>query len=85
MKIIDNEKGFKVIAIDRLTLIEKLSSFGLCDSCNSTPQIGYWVAVLNCWLCPECYKDWYDNATNYPEDHEVENMHFKLMKQILGL
>ena len=85
MKIIDNEKGFKVIAIDRITMANKLNSPGICDSCMATPHIGYWVAVLNCWLCPECYKDWYDNATNYVEDQAIENKHFERMKQILGL
>lgn len=82
---VKNEKGFKVIAIDRQTLVSKLGSFGVCDSCNTTSHIGYWVAVLNCWLCPDCYQDWYNGATNYPEDRVIETKHYNRMIQILGL
>lgn len=85
MKIIGNKKDFKIIAIDRITLANKFGSLGVCDICNMPVGIGYWVAVLNCWLCPHCFQDWYDNATNYPEDREIEEKHFERMKQILGL
>lgn len=83
MKVIKNDKGFKIMAIDRATMAVKLNSPGICDSCMATPHIGYYVAVLNCWLCPDCFRDWYNNATNYPEDQAIETKYFNWTKQMI--
>ena len=87
-KIIDNPKGFKVIEISRTELVNKLAeygSLGICDSCNQTDYTGYFVAVLNHWLCPKCYEEWMDNAIYYPEDAPYEKRTFEQYKKLFNL
>ena len=55
----DNKKGFKVIQISRKELVEELGQYGaigICDYCNETASTGYYIAVLNQWFCPKCYR-----------------------------
>lgn len=88
-KIIENEKGFKVIEIDYLEML-KIERWNICDHCGEPHWgKGYFVAVLNRWLCPTCYKDWYRFATNYANGHNtdgrVETKNFEFYKKLLGL
>ncbi len=83
-KIVDNSKGFKVIELTRSELAE-IGGIGICDRCNGTSNIGYYVAVLNCWLCNKCYNEWYRSATHYPEDMKIENRNFDIIVSIYNL
>lgn len=88
-KIIENEKRFKVIEIDFREML-KIGCGNICDYCGK-PHFGkgYYVAVLNRWFCPTCYKDWYLSATNYANEHNpdgrVETKNFEFYKKLLGL
>lgn len=88
-KIIENEKGFKVIEIDHLEML-KIGCGTLCDYCGE-PHYGkgYYVAIMNSWFCPTCYENWYRNATNYATGHnadwQIETKNFKRYKKLLGL
>ncbi len=84
-KIVENNKGFKVIEISRIEMVSRLGSFGICDSCNRTAANGYYVAVLNKWFCKECYNDWLSRAVNYPQDRAIENRNFEYYKKMFGL
>lgn len=79
-KVIKNEKGFKVIEISGDLLVDKLAKFGsvgVCDGCMSWHKgIGYYVAVLNQWLCKKCYDEWISRATWYKEDERIELKNF---------
>ena len=88
-KIIENEKGFKVIEISAKEMLQ-IGCFNMCDRCGEQHfGNGYYVAVLNCWLCPTCYMEWYEEATNHAEgnnnDAKVEEKNFALYKLLLGL
>lgn len=83
-KIVDNPKRFKVIELSRNELA-KIGGIGICDRCNGTSNIGYYVAVLNCWFCPKCYNEWYVCATHYPEDIKIENKNFEFYKNLFDL
>lgn len=78
MEIINNDKKFYILKIHRITLLY-IDSPGICDSCNSTPAKGYYIAVLNHWYCQACYDEWYKYAKNYPSDREYETTNFKNM------
>lgn len=88
-KIIENEKGFKVIEIDYLEML-KIGCGNICDHCGE-PHYGkgYYVAVMNRWLCPTCYENWYLFATNYATEHNadgrIETKNFERYKTLLGL
>lgn len=87
-KIVSNPKGFKVIQINRVELVKKLShqgSIGICDFCNKTSEIGYYIAVLNSWYCEKCYKNWLIRAKYYVEDLDIEKRNFETLKKIFGL
>lgn len=81
MEIVENSKGFKVLKISRKEMIDKLSkagSLGICDKCGKSSEQGYYVAVLNFWLCPQCYKSWYKDAIRYKEDEAFEQSKYNL-------
>lgn len=83
-QIINNEKGFKVIECS-LIEIANLGGLGICDFCNKASFDGYYIAVLNCWYCPECYQDWIKRAQRYPEDAHVEQRNFERYSAYLGV
>lgn len=74
-KVIVNPKGFKII---KTTMFECLTWDGaaICDHCNQSAHEGYFVSVLNHWVCPECYKEWYNTAKVYQEDKHYEQVVF---------
>lgn len=78
-KIKENKKGFLVLELTRQELLDKWAScgsLGVCDLCLDKPETGYYVAVLNQWLCPLCYEKWINNATRYAEDIPIEERNF---------
>lgn len=91
-KIIENEKGFRVIEItsDEMRRIypemRNVDWFPICDSCGRNGlKKGYYVAVLNQWFCPKCYQRWYSGAIRQPEDWAIEMKNFSTYKEMLGL
>lgn len=55
-KIIENEKGFKVIEITGREML-KIGNGDMCDNCAELSETGYYVAVMNRWFCPTCYEN----------------------------
>lgn len=84
-KKIENEKGFLVIEASAREIYIAAGGIGICDRCNSPAEVGYYIAVLNCWYCPKCYAEWYQNAINYPEDRDVELRNYKFYSERLGV
>ena len=87
-KVVKNFKGHKTIQINRQELIDKLSRYGalgICDSCSEPTSVGYYVAVLNRWLCPECYRKFVNTVDHYKEDEPIENRNFERYKQLFEL
>ena len=88
-KIIENAKGFKVIEITGREMM-KIGCGYMCDHCGQ-PHYGkgYYVAVMNHWLCPTCYENWYIFAINYATkrnaEGRVETKNFERYKTLLGL
>ena len=81
----ENKKGFKIIQVSRIEMVDKCDSFGICDSCNETAETGFYIAVMNQWFCPKCYQNWYRRARRYPEDVAIENKNFEFYKKIFGI
>lgn len=84
-KVIENEKGFKVIEISLSECANKLGGLGICDSCNNAAFNHKYIAVLNSCYCNKCYEDFETNATYYPEDSKFENINFEATKSKLGI
>lgn len=87
-RIVENKKGFKVIEVPRIEIVSKLAKYGsvgICDSCNTSPANGNYIAALNRWYCPECYKDWLARATRYQEDIPYEMRHFELYRKVFNV
>lgn len=83
--IIYNPKGFKVIACSAAECFTAFGGYGICDQCNSASATGYYVAVLNHWLCQKCYEEWSERAINYPEDATFEQRNYDYYKTKLHL
>ncbi len=83
-KIVENSKGFKVIAISDRECKEKIGGLGICDDCNKDFQTAFYVAVLNHSYCQECYDSWMTNAIKFPEDRKYEEENFNRMKETLA-
>lgn len=48
METVENEKGFRVLKIDRTELLSKTARFGaigVCDRCGHAPHTGYYILV----------------------------------------
>ena len=91
-KIIENEKGFRLIEIGSEEMREihpemkGADWFPICDTCaRGGLEKGVYVAVLNRWLCPKCYEEWYSAGVRYPGDARIEEKNFSRYKEILGL
>lgn len=90
-KIVNNDKGFKVISLS----IEDAASLGfgpyglgacVCMHCNNIIKGDiYYIAVLNDVMDKECYDRWYKGATRYTEDIPIEDRNFNHYKEALGL
>lgn len=84
-RIIINSKGFKVVKTKRTEMVTSFGGYGICDHCNQSPIEGYYVAVLNHWLCESCYTEWTEMAVNYTEDQPIENRNFEYAKNLLTI
>lgn len=78
-KVVDNYKGFKVLEITRQEMMDKFTRYGclgICDRCNRPTSVGYYVAVINQWMCKDCYNDFIKSIDRYEEDMKIENKNF---------
>jgi hypothetical protein len=82
---VKNDKGFLIIKCSKGEL-RTIGDQGICDSCNKKDsQDGYYIAVLNWWVCPECYKNWLARAEKYSEDTDVEKRNYDRFLQRLTI
>lgn len=84
-KVIESEKGFKLIECSRNEVVQYLGGYGICDSCNNTEETGIYIAVLNHWYCPKCFSEWHKTARNYESDRPIEERNFEHYKNALGI
>lgn len=91
-KIVNNDKGFKVISLsikDAASLGFGLYSSGacVCMHCNKGCLSGdiYYIAVLNDTMCKDCYEEWLKDAVKYADDAPYEEQNFNCYKEALGL
>lgn len=80
-----NKQNFRVLLVwrDELEKATKQAKC-VCDDCLASPIYGYYVAVLNRWMCEKCYKRWVEAAVRYPEDSWVEEKNYNFYKKLLG-
>lgn len=84
MKRIENDKGFKVLALtheegEKLGwgILENNKISFVCAKCNDLIEGDlYYIAVLNDVMSKECYEKWYESAINYAEDRIIENRNY---------
>lgn len=81
----ENKKGFLVIKTESLSEALKLGGVAVCDSCNKSTFTGYYIAVLNKWMCERCYEEWIYFAKRYEEDIPVEQHYYDMYAKILGV
>lgn len=86
MREFKNNKGFLVLEVSRERMLDRLEKYGcqgICDTCLASPEVGYYVAVLNSWLCKECFDEWYADAGRYTEDIRIEERNYERYKEYL--
>lgn len=83
-KVVEFDR-FKVIKASAKEMFEAVGSPGICDYCSERPEQGYYIAVLNQWLCPECFEDFKRNRKWYPEDAVVEQRNYIYYGLLLGV
>lgn len=74
IKKFKSPQGYTVL---KMSLFECTSIFkggaGICDNCGRAVLEGYYVPVLNHYLCPKCYQDFTQRTPYYPEDAYFES------------
>ena len=83
-KIVEFDR-FKVIKASAKEMFEAVGSPGICYYCSERPEHGYYIAVLNKWFCPKCWKEFKKRAVWYPEDAQIEERNFKHYAFCLGI
>lgn len=76
---------FLIIECTAAELYAACGGPGICDYCAIPAAVGYYIAVLNHWYCPECFERWKSHAHYYPEDADVERRNFEFYAQRFGL
>lgn len=84
-KKVDNLKGFLVLEVSTPELFVNTGGYGICDSCNTPAEKGYYIAALNCWYCPACYEAWVKMAIYYKEDAAIEKENYERYAKLFGL
>lgn len=85
MEEIKTSEGFLVLKVSNQELAKATGQeYCICDHCLASPEEGYYVAVLNSWLCPECYANWKKTATRYSEDIPVEERNYRRYKELIS-
>lgn len=51
---------------------KKLGGLGICDACDNFSDKCFLVAILNSYLCNECFDQWDKASMYYPEDEPIE-------------
>ena len=82
---VKTSEGFLVLKVSNYELAKATNQeYCVCDHCLASPEEGYYVAVLNSWLCPKCYADWKKRATRYSEDVPVEEKNYQFYKNLIS-
>ena len=76
---------FLVIEATRAEMHRACGSPGICDYCGKVSDNGYYIAVLNSWYCPKCYKRWRTSARPYDSDKPIERRNFQYYGTLLGV
>lgn len=83
MKKFLSKQGYVVYKVRREQLAY-IGGFGICDDCGSSPDFGYLVPILNHYQCPNCFEEWNNNHTYYPEDLWFEKKYVKIYEDYIG-
>lgn len=84
MKEFQNNKGFLILEVSRQEMLDKLGQYGclgICDFCGKPTDKGLYVAVINQWMCPDCFFEWYIRAERYKEDIPTEERNYEFYKK----
>ena len=84
-KKVDNQKGFFVIEVSAADLSAQTGWVGICDYCNTHAENGYYIAVLNKWYCPKCYREFCERSKRYGEDDMIEKRNYERYAKMFGL
>ena len=79
-----NKKGFWLIECTEEEICN-IGGGGICDNCGQPSDKGVYVAVLNRWLCPKCFDEWYNTAIRYEEDSNIEFRNYQYYATLLGI
>ena len=85
MEEVKTSEGFLVLKVSNQGLAKATDQeYCVCDQCLASPKEGYYVAVLNSWLCPLCYAKWKKRATRYSEDIPIEERNYRRYKELIS-
>ena len=85
MEEVKTSEGFLVLKVSNYELAKATGTqYAICDNCCFDDEYGYYVAVLNRWLCPLCYAKWKKHATRYSEDVPVEERNYQWYKELIS-
>jgi hypothetical protein len=85
MEEVKTSEGFLVLKVSNYELAKATGTqYAICDNCCFDDEYGYYVAVLNSWLCPLCYAKWKKTATRYSEDIPIEERNYRRYKELIS-
>lgn len=85
MEEVKTSEGFLILKVSNYEVAKATGTqYAICDNCCFDSTEGYYVAVLNSWLCPLCYADWKKHAIRYSEDVPVEERNYQWYKELIS-
>lgn len=84
MKKFLSKQGYVIYKVRREQLA-LIGGLGICDECNERPEYGYLVPILNHYQCPNCFDEWNNNHTFYPDDIWFQDHNCEYYEAKIGL
>ncbi|MGH2666093.1 hypothetical protein [Flavobacterium sp.] len=78
------KKGFQIIKMNTAQML-KIGGLCICDDCNNAMFSSTYIGALNSCYCDDCFKDFEERATYYPEDKGVETNNINRVTRKLEL
>ena len=78
------DKGYIVYKMSNIDAIGIFNGFGICDDCSSSTRVGYYVPVLNHYMCEDCFNEWQKVCIYYEEDLWFQSGNVKIVDNIIN-
>ena len=75
------KNGYICYIMNFVEAVAIFNGLGICDECCKHEYIGFYVPVLNRYMCEECFYDWANRCKFYEEDLWFEKQNIEYVEE----